>query len=121
MHCLYFFELCTITKRKCNTSANKRNNFSIEGEEEGRTREAAELLAGLLKKLIRKPSSLIVLGPAPAPLTRLRSQYRWQILLKGIEVEALNDVCTRLLAGLPPVLKGKAIKLMVDVDPENML
>ncbi|OGR01754.1 MAG: primosomal protein N' [Deltaproteobacteria bacterium RIFOXYD12_FULL_50_9] len=96
-------------------------NFRIEGEEEGRTREAAELLAGLLKKLIRKPSSLIVLGPAPAPLTRLRSQYRWQILLKGIEVEALNDVCTRLLAGLPPVLKGKAIKLMVDVDPENML
>jgi primosomal protein N' (replication factor Y) len=96
-------------------------NFRIEGKDENAVREAAGQLAATIKQLINKSRCLAMLGPAPAPLARLRSLYRWQLLLKGTEVEALNEVCSTLLVNLPEALRGQTVKLLVDVDPENML
>ncbi len=39
---------------------------------------------------VRSEDSVEVLGPAPAPLTRLRDQYRWQLLLLGPKAELLE-------------------------------
>ena len=45
---------------------------------------------------------LEVLGPAPAPLDRLCDRYRWQVLLKGRQIDELHRVCSGVLdkAGL---------------------
>lgn len=57
-----------------------------------------------------------ILGPAPAPLSRLKGMYRIQILLKGPTRRAVR----RLLhtAALRP---PNDVRLIVDVDPMNML
>jgi len=50
-----------------------------------------------------------VLGPAPAPLYKLRNRYRWQILIKGSDIPE-------------GVLEAPAgIQVDIDVDPLNLL
>ena len=93
-------------------------NFRIEGKSENAVKSTAKNIAMVAKKLSGKYSSVNVLGPAPAPLSRLHGKHRWQLLLKGSEFKTLHAICTALLENQ----RGRGgTKLTVDVDPENML
>jgi primosomal protein N' (replication factor Y) len=95
-------------------------NLKIEGKDESNVQETAGRLADLARK-IQKKSSPEVLGPAPAPLTRLRDRYRWQILLKGERLETLHEFVYRLEGGVSGLSKGDRLKISVDVDHEYMM
>jgi primosomal protein N' (replication factor Y) len=61
-----------------------------------------------------------VLGPAPAPIARLRKDYRFQFLLKSPERRALQE----LLRGAVAHAREKEIPpgaFMVDVDPLSLM
>jgi primosomal protein N' (replication factor Y) (superfamily II helicase) len=58
-----------------------------------------------------------VLGPAPAPLTRLRGEHRVQIFLKGSRREKMRYAMRAALASLPEVRR----RVIVDVDPLSVL
>jgi len=61
-----------------------------------------------------------VLGPASAPLARLKGDYRFQILLKARS----KSVLPRLLSGALSYAEGKEIPqsaLLVDMDPLQLL
>jgi len=58
-----------------------------------------------------------ILGPAPAPIEKLRNRYRWQILLKGKKGPHLFKLANQARSLNP---RGK-VRLLVDVDPYNML
>jgi primosomal protein N' (replication factor Y) len=60
---------------------------------------------------------ITILGPAPAPLSRLQGRYRWQLLLKGENRAELHGLCRQLNTER----EAGPVKLTVDVDPENML
>jgi len=62
-----------------------------------------------------------VRGPAPAPLERLRSRYRWQILLASTSVAALHAVVRRLVFAWRTMPAARTVRLVVDVDPVSML
>jgi primosomal protein N' (replication factor Y) len=60
---------------------------------------------------------LVVLGPAPAPLARLRGEYRAQFFLKGGHRARLREAMRVALAAHPALARRTA----VDVDPVSML
>ena len=60
---------------------------------------------------------LRVLGPAPAPLGRLRGEYRAQLLLKGSNRRRLRQALLQAIAARPDLQK----RVVVDVDPLNVL
>jgi primosomal protein N' (replication factor Y) len=95
-------------------------NLRLEGEKESEVQTAAGELAAAAKRL-SDGRQLEILGPAPAPLSRLRGRYRWQLLLKGAELNSLHRLCSKLLEQPPAAVRKKAVKLTVDVDPDNML
>lgn len=76
----------------------------------------AELLGGRLRELaqtVGEESPLLVMGPAPAPLARLRNRYRQHILLKaGREQDALLSA-QALLSHDPDI--------SITVDPYHLL
>ena len=37
-----------------------------------------------------------ILGPAPAPLEKLKNNYRWQVLMKGADLEELHLICRQV-------------------------
>jgi primosomal protein N' (replication factor Y) len=59
-----------------------------------------------------------ILGPAPSPIEKLRNRYRWQLLLKGIQVSPLIGLAT---AVRETFMRGQNVRLHIDVDPYNML
>ena len=58
-----------------------------------------------------------ILGPAPAPLTRLRGEHRVQFFLKGTRRPAMRQALAAVLAEIPAVRR----KVTVDVDPLSVL
>ena len=93
-------------------------NLRFEGEDESRVQTGATNVAHRAMAMGKK-TGILALGPSPSPLARLRGRYRWQVLLKGSDIDRLHQI-SRLLnedkALLPP-----GVKMSVDVDPENML
>lgn len=63
-------------------------------------------------------ASMEILGPAPSPISRLKNQYRWQLLLKG--GQGLHTFCEELIAGLDTKCM-RGVRLQVDVDPLSFM
>ena len=61
--------------------------------------------------------SFIILGPAPAPLVRLRGEHRVQFFLKGARRVDMRNALKAMLADMPEVRR----KITIDVDPLNVL
>jgi primosomal protein N' (replication factor Y) (superfamily II helicase) len=65
---------------------------------------------------LREP--IDILGPAPAPIYKLRNRYRWQLLLKGKQISPLLEFANR---ARDLALSTRNCRLHIDVDPYNML
>ena len=65
-------------------------------------------------------SSLQILGPSPAPLTKLKNQYRFHFLIKGPNANCIHSFCHELLFQID-TRKNFKIHPQVDIDPIHML
>ncbi len=63
---------------------------------------------------------LTVLGPAPAPVSRLRGRYRWQILIKATDRETALQAIRRSVEEMEQNSTRRSVKFDVDVDPIEM-
>lgn len=95
-------------------------NLRIEGAIEDEVISAAQELQQAARESCLPGQRISVLGPAPAPLEKLRGRYRWQILLQSRDIEALHVLCAQLLKRRVRA-KGGAVVVSIDVDPENMM
>ncbi|MEO6238258.1 MAG: primosomal protein N', partial [Vicinamibacterales bacterium] len=84
-----------------------------------RTRQGAMEDAGTIAQGMRIPGvdTWKVLGPAPAPLGRLKGEHRAQLFIKGAQRIAMRKALLTVLDGQPD-LKRRTI---VDVDPMSVL
>jgi len=87
----------------------------VSGTEEKAVRDAAAQLA----RASRSGDGCEVLGPAPAPIARLRGRHRFQLLVKGGDHKAVWRTGRRVAAA-GEKLPG-AIRVRVDVNPVDML
>jgi primosomal protein N' (replication factor Y) len=58
-----------------------------------------------------------VLGPAPAPVAKLRGEYRAQIFLKGIHRASMREAVLASLAAEPDMRR----RVSIDIDPVSIL
>lgn len=61
-----------------------------------------------------------VLGPAPAPLERLKGVYRWQVIVRG-KGAGVRALVAGALAQSAALKLPSSVSLAVDVDPQNLL
>jgi len=94
-------------------------NLTIADGDEDRALAVARRLAYELQKrgLAHKRGALQFVGPARAPLAKLRGRYRYHLLLKGRSIE---DLRAALLEALD-ALGADAAAVTVDVDPLDMM
>ncbi|WP_374029414.1 primosomal protein N' [Bdellovibrio bacteriovorus] len=97
-------------------------SFRIQGPHLGKVEETARLLARraqALKAQFPQYASIEVLGPAEAPLSKLRGQFRYHLLIKSTQVAAANPFSRQLLGDQEWVPSG--IKILIDIDPMSLL
>ena len=63
------------------------------------------------------PKGFVILGPAPAPLTKLRGEHRAQFFLKGTSRKAMREALQLAVSRKPALAK----RISIDVDPLSML
>ncbi len=83
-----------------------------------RTREGAMADAGEVVSALRiggEPYS--VLGPAPAPLSRLKGEYRAQLFIKGTNRPVMRKALQHVLSSRPDIRR----RTIVDIDPMSVL
>jgi primosomal protein N' (replication factor Y) len=84
----------------------------------GRSREAAMTDAGELVAALRIGGEPYrVLGPAPAPLSRLKGEYRAQLFIKGTHRPSMREALQTVLSTRPDIRR----RTIVDVDPMSVL
>ena len=92
----------------------------IDGEHAEQTAAVArDLGERMAKRLPHASVGVRMLGPAPAPIARIKGRTRWQLLLKGPTHASLAAPLAEVearLADLP-----STVKVVIDVDPTAML
>ena len=84
----------------------------------GRTQQAALRDAADVVQALRGANAPYrVLGPAPAPLSRLKGEHRAQFFLKGTHRASMRQALVAALAARPDVRR----RTIVDVDPMSVL
>jgi primosomal protein N' (replication factor Y) len=73
---------------------------------------------GLL--LMPPPEKLKIMGPAEAPVPRLKNEYRYQFLVKAVSRKTLNELLQRIRA-FALEHKWGATALVIDVDPLTLM
>ncbi|MGH7257727.1 MAG: hypothetical protein ACREIM_05065, partial [Nitrospiraceae bacterium] len=67
------------------------------------------------------PEPVTVLGPTPAPVSRLRQRHYWHVLVKSRRQEDMRKVVQATLSDMEQLSRRGDLKLTVDVDPISML
>jgi primosomal protein N' (replication factor Y) len=84
----------------------------------------AEAFANTITQTVEKVRTLQgatevrFLGPAPPPLAKLKTFYRFHIMFVADEPSSLNRLLTRVHAELKP---PKDVEYVIDIDPVDML
>ena len=100
-------------------------NLRFEDNSQKRITRFAQALEELVQRRFKEDPKLgerlEALGPAMAPLGKLKGRYRYQMLFKGKQWKCLHDFVLKLLAERDAELPSRGVKLIVDVDPVHML
>jgi primosomal protein N' (replication factor Y) len=91
-------------------------NVLLWGRDGAHVAQRASLVAEALARAV--PRDWSVLGPSPAPLSRLRGAWRWHALVKAPRDAEIGAVLAEALDSLAP---DKSVSLTVDVDPLDLL
>jgi primosomal protein N' (replication factor Y) len=85
-----------------------------------KTKDAAGKIVKSISNRIKKIGvrDIELLGPAPAPIEKIRGRWRWHIIVKGVNSKTLRQTAAHVLG---KVGKIKEVKIDIDVDPINLM
>jgi primosomal protein N' (replication factor Y) len=93
--------------------------FRWRGKDEKAVIAAAQQGIARLRHAV--PPDQTILGPAPAPLTRLREFYRYQALLSGPTAQAIHRSAASRLHTMRAMALSQSVMLQINVDPLSIM
>lgn len=66
---------------------------------------------------IQAETRIDIMGPAEAPVAKIKGRHRWQLMFMGKDSQTLHKLVKDILAGR----KQKGLDIKVDVDPMNFM
>ncbi|HVA80932.1 MAG TPA: primosomal protein N' [Candidatus Binataceae bacterium] len=93
----------------------------IEGEDARCVTKVAAAAAAALTRAAPSPEILRVLGPAPAPIERIKQRYRWQVMLKSKALRPMRAALAAMRAEIGHLAEDNRVHLIIDIDPVRML
>ena len=95
------------------------------GNAKRKTADAAQRLSleirGILAGWPKRGKEIQVLGPVEAPISKIKGKFRWQILLKSESSSLLHHLLGRIEKSAKKGLKSTGVRLILDIDPYQML
>ena len=99
-------------------------NFRVEGNNESDVINYISRLKKLGEMTIKSNShtKIEILGPAPSPISRIKSKHRWHMLIKCNDTSVLHKFAKLLLQKMKSSGGMKSgVRISADFDPSNLL
>ena len=97
----------------------------VTSPDEELTRQAACVLADLCREVggefRSREHHLAILGPSPAPLTKLKNRFRWHLFVKAWTSQALQQFAKTVLERSRDSALLRRVQLTVDRDPTMVM
>lgn len=90
----------------------------VSSPEERAAEAAAHEFARLAREVGLRPDALN--GPAPAPLYKVRSRFRWHLLMRGTNPLSLHERVREAASRFGKSTASRGIRLDLDVDPASL-
>jgi primosomal protein N' (replication factor Y) len=84
-------------------------------------RKSSEKLAHRLERLVNAGAGESLLGPAPCPIETVRGKARWRVLIKTPQYARLQPKLAVLLDDFAEDDLPSSLKMLVNVDPVDMM
>ena len=91
--------------------------LTLKGRNEEKVKFSADYLKHELEKAVGSIKDLVIAGPAPAPLAKAETYYRYQIMLRAPRMATLSQRLALLIRSLT---LPEDVTLAVDIDPVNL-
>ena len=92
--------------------------LTLRGRSEQKVSFSADYLKKQIEPIIETITDLQVSGPAPAPLLRAETFYRYQLMLRTVRMSELSRCLAAVASGLN---LPDEVALTIDIDPVNLL
>ena len=92
--------------------------LTLRGRSEQKVSFSADYLKKQIEPIIETITDLQVSGPAPAPLLRAETFYRYQLMLRTRRMSELSRCLAAVASGL---ILPDEVALTIDIDPVNLL
>jgi primosomal protein N' (replication factor Y) len=93
--------------------------LEVKSPNESHAAEAAKTAQNRIRSLMRGKETML-LGPAPAPIAKVRGQYRFQLLLLSQKRDMIRVLAAEGRNAVEEKF-GRKCKVIVDVDPMNLM
>ncbi len=94
----------------------------LKGKSENLTANTAETLESIMRSIQEANyPDLEILGPAPAPLAKIKQYYRWHIILKSVEPKNIRGLFEQTKKNLPSAIIRGDVIMSIDMDPLTLL
>ncbi len=101
----------------------KMVSFRIQSMSQDLAQQTVQLMKSralsLQQKFLDHYKDIQILGPAAAPLAKLKNNYRYHMIIKSEKSNQLNTFARRILADEKWI--PSKVKVIIDVDPVNLL
>jgi primosomal protein N' (replication factor Y) len=93
----------------------------VEGRAFAEAEALAQAIGRSLRDLARKADGLVVRGPAPSPIERIKTRHRFQLQLRAKDGRLVRHAATGVRAAFRDAARAEDVRLLVDIDPVDML
>lgn len=116
----FYFKEGASRKKLLYPPFNRLINLRFEGSSTEVVEECVHKMADMAYNLKKEPQyqDIHILGPAEAPLFKLKGKHRWQLLLRAEKAKILHKFCKDLI---DRVKCSSRVKFVIDVDPINII
>ena len=91
----------------------------VEGNNEKRVEKKAIKIGRAARLLKGESREVLIMGPAPSPRKKMVGRFRWQLLFKAAARGPVRSLIKALIS--EGYLKGHGLKIVVDVDPIDLM
>ena len=99
---------------------SKLVKFEFSAPEDAAAEQGADLFHEKLRPLIPEGKG-VILGPAPAGITRMKGRYRHQLILKLFGIKLPSPVINQIQLEVAAAFRRQNLAVFADVDPQHLL
>lgn len=96
--------------------------LGVTGEEKKEVQKISDLLYDFFKqKILKENAKILLYKPGPSPIEKIKNKYRWRIIIKCKFGDDIIVLINDALNEFGKMKKKDSSKVIIDLNPNNML